>query len=118
MKQTNNYEITHPGASLSYKGVSFPSGAAIGFTAWAVPMLAGLGFLFNETAIKPAKEYFKAKQKIEINQLHIPKIQKEDLVPNKLFDIEKTYATSDKLAVNKTYQVMPTFENMSEKYLN
>ena len=110
MKKTKNYEITHPGASLSYKGVNFPSGLAIGLGIWVAGLLA-----------IPAKitydHFFKQKEMQEINQLHTPKTQKEDLKPNKLFDIEQSYAVPDKLTVNKTYQVAPTFENVADKYL-
>ena len=117
MKKSNNIEQYEFGSGLSRKGVTPPYGLVIGFTAWAVPMLAGLGFLFNETTIKPIREHFKKKQSLELNDLYVPQRQMDEIEPNKLFDLEKSFNVPDKLAINKTYQVMPTFENVADKYL-
>lgn len=117
MKKANKIEQYEIGSGLSRKGVTPSYGLAIGFTAWAAPMIVGLGFLFNETAIKSTKEYLKERQTKKINESYSSQRHIDDLVPNKLFDLEKSVSAPDKLTMRRTYQVMPTFENVADKYL-
>ncbi|MFP4567396.1 MAG: hypothetical protein ACLFN8_00475 [Candidatus Woesearchaeota archaeon] len=109
-----NYEPYNIGASLDRKGVTTPTALAVGITLWATGLVAIIG----ATIGKEIYDNYKLKQKTEINQLMEPRDDSIDFDKNKLQDIKQSYARPDKLVVNKTYQLAPTFEVVAKNYLN
>lgn len=108
------YDHTSPGASLGYNGIYFPGGFAFALTSWAIGLVATMGLVVGQEIYNNRK----SKHQIEINAPIAPQKNINEFNIQKLHDLKQSYEVPDKLAVNKTYQIMPTFENVSKQYLN